>query len=342
MRLINEFDLVVVGAGIAGLTAATQASAQGQRVCVLEKSAGPGGRMATRNKPDGSWDHGAQYFTARTPEFRAQVQQWLDEGLVAPWREPLAVWDGEQLSVSRSRERYVGVPKMKSPLVNVAEKLIIFYNTQVTQVRVENGSWVIDTHASQWRAKKIIIALPAPQTQALLAHDCEAYALASAALMEPCWALMLEVARPLQLPFAAAFVNEGVLSWLAHNNSKPERTVGEHYVLHATAEWSRAHVEASTEWVQAAMVEEFKRLLTLWLPGEILPAIQPRHVHRWRFARATKHEPAIVAAWPEQGLALAGDWLAGGRVEGAYCSGRAAANALLLHNTNSAVECGLS
>ena len=328
MKAVNEFDLVVVGAGMAGIAAATQATANGQRVCVLEKSSGPGGRMATRNKQDGCWDHGAQYFTARSPAFRAQVQQWVQLGLVAPWREPIAVWDGEQLSVSRSRERYVGVPQMKAPLINMAAALNIFYNTQVTQVSSEMGGWIIKTQASQWRASKLILALPAPQSLALVDEGSAAHSLASAAIMEPCWALMLEVERPLHLPFAAAFVNEGLLSWVAHNNSKPERVAGEHYVLHATAEWSRANLEASPEWIQTAMLDEFNRLLAIWLPGQALPQYHLRYLHRWRYARAMSQESAIVSAWPEQGFALAGDWLMDGRIEGAYCSGISAANAL--------------
>ncbi len=329
MKSANEYDLVVVGAGMAGLAAATQASAVGQCVRVLEKSSGPGGRMATRNKQDGCWDHGAQYFTARSPQFHAQVQQWLDAGSVAPWREPIAVWDGEQLSVSRSRERYVGVPQMKSPLVDMASGLDVAYHTQVTQITRAAAGWIIETNEAQWQASKLILALPAPQSQALLGVGGAAHTLAASAIMEPCWALMLEVERSLYLPFAAAFVNDGLLGWVAHNNCKPERASGDHFVLHATPEWSRAHLEESSDWVQAAMLREFNRLLTHWLPGQALPLIQPRYLHRWRFARAAGQDAAIVAAWPEQGLALAGDWLADGRIEGAYCSGVAAANALL-------------
>lgn len=325
LKSINECDLVVVGAGMAGLAAAAQAIAMGKRVCVLEKSGGSGGRMATRTKEDGCWDHGAQYFTARSPEFRAQVQQWLDAGLVAPWREPIAVWDGEQLSVSRSRERYVGVPQMKSPLVNRAAGLDVFYHTQVTQVQRSELGWAIETNQSDWRAPNLILALPAPQSQALLAAGSAAHALAASAIMEPCWALLLDVERPLNLPFAAAFVNDGFLSWIAHNNRKPGRETGECYVLHATAEWSRAHLEASPEIVQAMMLEEFMRVLTHWLPGQQLPPVHVRYVHRWRFARATEHDARAAAVWPEQGLALAGDWLTDARIEGAYCSGVAAA-----------------
>lgn len=329
MKSMNECDLVVVGAGMAGLAAAVHAKATGQRVCVLEKSRGPGGRMATRAQPDGCWDHGAQYFTARSPQFRAQVQQWLDAGLVAPWREPIAVWDGDQLSVSRSRERYVGVPQMKSPLVKMAAELDVSYSTQVTQLQRVDGGWQIESADAVWRANKVILALPAPQSEALLPKGSEAHALAAAGVMEPCWTLMLEIAHPLGLPFAAAFVNDGLLAWIAHNNCKPERDAGESYVLHATAEWSRAHLEFSPEWVQAALLDEFKRLLAQWLPGQMLPPIHARYVHRWRFARAMEHDAVTTVAWPEQGLALAGDWLTDARIEGAYRSGVAAALALM-------------
>ena len=328
MKSKNEFDLAVVGAGIAGIAAATQAGAYGLQVCVLEKSPGPGGRMATRNKEDGCWDHGAQYFTARSPAFRAQVQHWVNDGLVVPWREPVAVWDGEQLSTSRSRERYVGVPQMKAPLIKMAADLNIFYNTQVTRVVSGMGGWIIETQDSHWCAKKLILALPAPQSQALVDEGSAAHSLASAAIMEPCWSLMLEVERPLHLPFAAAFVNEGILSWIAHNNRKPARVAGEHYVLHATAEWSRVNLDASPEWIQTAMLEEFNRLLSFWLPGQALPQCQLRYLHRWRYARAMSQESAMASAWPEQGFALAGDWLVDGRIEGAYCSGISAAESL--------------
>ena len=32
------------------------------------------------------FDHGAQYFTVRSPELSSRVQQWSTEGVVAPWQ----------------------------------------------------------------------------------------------------------------------------------------------------------------------------------------------------------------------------------------------------------------
>ena len=62
---------VVVGAGISGLLAAQELTAAGWRVVVLDKGRGVGGRMATRRVGDGTFDHGAQFFTVRGERFLA-------------------------------------------------------------------------------------------------------------------------------------------------------------------------------------------------------------------------------------------------------------------------------
>ena len=68
----------VVGAGVAGLSAARALVDRGHQVIVFEKARAPGGRVATSRLRGiempravaGStlaFDHGAQYFTARDP-----------------------------------------------------------------------------------------------------------------------------------------------------------------------------------------------------------------------------------------------------------------------------------
>lgn len=55
--------MVVVGAGIAGLTVAHRLAAAGLPVTVLEAERGPGGRMATRAVGDGLMECGAQFLS---------------------------------------------------------------------------------------------------------------------------------------------------------------------------------------------------------------------------------------------------------------------------------------
>ncbi|OYX00993.1 MAG: deoxyribodipyrimidine photolyase, partial [Caulobacter vibrioides] len=81
--------IAIIGAGMAGLSCAQALSAAGHAVQVLDKGRGPGGRMSTRRikTPQGqvSFDHGAQFFTVRDPEFAARAAAWQAAGVAAPW-----------------------------------------------------------------------------------------------------------------------------------------------------------------------------------------------------------------------------------------------------------------
>jgi renalase len=84
-------DVLIVGAGLAGLMAANRLQAAGRSVLVLDKGRGVGGRLATRRIGPGRADHGAQFFTVREPEFAAFVAEWEAQGLVYVWSEGWSV-----------------------------------------------------------------------------------------------------------------------------------------------------------------------------------------------------------------------------------------------------------
>ncbi len=65
---------------MSGLLAANKLQEAGWRVTVLDKGRGVGGRMATRRFGGGSFDHGAQFFTARSDEFKEMVEDWRKAG----------------------------------------------------------------------------------------------------------------------------------------------------------------------------------------------------------------------------------------------------------------------
>jgi len=85
MMTSTTCDVLVVGAGLAGLMATRRLNDAGRRVIVLEAEPVPGGRLATAQVGGGWADTGAQFFTARTAEFGATVAEWLAEGAVYEW-----------------------------------------------------------------------------------------------------------------------------------------------------------------------------------------------------------------------------------------------------------------
>lgn len=331
----TRLQFAVVGAGLAGLSCAQALLQAGHAVQLLDKSRGPSGRMATRRAEDegtGAWqcDHGAQYFTARDPAFRAEVARWQSAGVAAPWPARLASFDGTAWTTPHTPlERFVGTPRMTAPAAWLVQGLghhaATQWQTTVQRLQHTGEGWAITSaeqglHAARY--DRVVLAMPAPQAAALLAPVApDGAALAASARMRGSWAVMLRYAAPVALPWDGAFINAGPLRWVARDSSKPGRTGPETWLLHASREWSEAHIEDSAESVTAALLAAFAAL------GGLPPVAAT--AHRWRYADT---EPALhQGCWCSSalGLGVCGDWLHGGKVEGAWLSGRALAHQML-------------
>ena len=332
--LTTPLTMAVIGAGLAGLSCAQVLLQAGHSVHVFDKARGPSGRMSTRRGEDehGAWqcDHGAQYFTARDPAFRTEVARWQHAGAAALWDARLASFDGSTWTTPHTAlERFVGTPRMTSPAAwlvkNLGEHARTQWQTTVQKLERHADGWAITSAehgALSQRYDAVLLAVPAPQVVPLLSPVWPAGAAGAAcARMRGSWAVMLRYASPVTMPWDGAFINAGPLRWVARDSSKPGRKGAETWLLHASPEWSDAHLEDSAESVAAALLAAFAAL------GG--PAPSAATAHRWRYADT---EPALTqgSGWSASlRLGLCGDWLNGGKVEGAWLSGRALAAQIL-------------
>ena len=321
----------IIGAGLAGLAAASVLDSPGRAVTLFDKGRGPGGRMSTRRGPNGrQFDHGAQFFTARDPNFAAHVEAWVDQGVAAPWRAKFAsiraLSDGPVTEpFVPSATRYVGTPSMSAVLRAEAQAHTVSWGVKVEHSKLSDGRWAImaEDGSDLGVFEGLVFAVPAPQAQALLARTSLEPAIRSAQL-SPCWSVMAAFDEPLDLPFDAAEIEGWALSWVARDNSKPGRPGGECWVLQASPDATRDCLEAPAPEMARHFFEAFRALVG----PEFVPEPVQLTAHRWRYARAEEAvgEPALVDA--DRRVAICGDWLLEPRVEGAWMSGRAAGRLL--------------
>lgn len=315
----------VIGAGLAGLACARALADRGHAVVVVDKGRGPGGRCSARRAAPFAFDHGAQYFTARDPRFRARTATWLRSGVVRRWHGRIAVLrDGSARPVESDTARFVGVPAMSALGKDLARGLDVRSGVRVVGVE-RTGGWSLATSdgGSLEGLDRLVVTAPPAQAAALLGDLSPLGARAADVRMRPSWAVLLGLAGALDVAFDGAFCERSALAWVARDSSKPGRGDAEAWVLHAAPDWSEAHLDEPGERVVERLAAELERVA-----GAALPEALHRDAHLWRFALPEPGLDAGCLVDRERGLVVAGDALHGGRVEGAYLSGLAAARQL--------------
>ncbi len=315
--------IAVVGAGIAGLSAARTLQDRGHAVVVHERSSALGGRAGTRvihgvdmpRRLAGAklaFDHGAQYFTVRDDRFSAIAAEWERDRVIAKWTGRIVSFDGEGWEdVDEATSRYVGVPAMSALAVALANGIEVHSGR-----RIESLDDLLGT------ADRVIVATPAPQAALLVSHVPALAAKVSRVRMAPSWTVAAAFEEKVAARFDGAFVNGSPLGWVARNTSKPNRDWKvDTWVLQATTSWSAAHLDDRSDDVGAFLMEAFDDLI----PGG-LPRAFYATVHRWR--HATADPPLAVGAMYDRDsrITVCGDWCLGSRIEDAFLSGLTAAD----------------
>ncbi len=309
----TEQRIAVVGAGVAGLACARALSRRGLAVEVFDKARGCGGRMSSRHRGNLGFDHGAQYFTARSPAFAAEVARWEAAGAVGRW-------SGRERGAEPREPRFVGTPRMSAVGRQLAAGLTLRLQRRVAALEREAGTWQLSFEDGPRVGgfSHVVLALPAPQAVALLPAGSALAGRLAEVEIEPCWAVLLAWTQPLELGFDAARLADGPLAWAARNASKPGRGEAECWVLHGAPGWSRAHLEDPPQRVVEALRGAFADCAS-----RVLPTPCHADAHRWRYALVTRPLGEPFLEDEEVGLAVCGDGCLGGRVEAAWTSGDA-------------------
>jgi renalase len=301
--------IAIIGAGMAGLSAANRLREAGADCTVFEKSRGVGGRMATHRVGSLQFDHGAQYFTAQGVRFQSRVERWQAEGSVAEWLPG----------------KWVGTPGMTAPARALAAELRVIRECRVTGLVGGPGDWRLVSDPApagviaQESFDAVILAIPAPQIDPLATSAGIRFLELERVRYAPCLTLMLAFDQPTEWREPSFSPSQGPVAWIARNDSKPDRdNARATVVVHATPAWSRSHLDDSAESAADALLTSVRPQI-----GDAEPVF--RMVHRWLYARV-EQSAGIPFLWdPAQQVGACGDWTGGPRVECAFDSGEALA-----------------
>lgn len=297
--------VAIIGAGVAGLTAARALADAGHAVTVIDKGRGLGGRLATRRTDWGPVDHGAPGVPADFPAVSG-AQAWRAGPVDA---------------------RLTGVPGMSSLLKPLAEGLEVRREVTVAGMAPDADRWTLtDANGAPLGVfDAVILAIPAPQASVLLADPLPEMGTAvAAARMAPVWTLILV------LPDGAGPPQDDVLSLapplaLAVPQAARPGAAGPagRWAVHADPGWSAAHVDLPGEVAADRMWNAFRAQTGTSAAPLLLAG------HRWRYARVAQSLGRPFAASPCGRVLAGGDWALGPLATHAAASGRAMAADLI-------------
>ena len=335
MQPIQEIvDILIVGAGICGVTAARRLQDQNKQSWkLIDKARSVGGRMATRRIEDAKFDHGAQFFTVRSEEFKAQVNAWLKKDICKEWVR------GFGDSQDDGHPRYVGVSGMNQIVKQMASELPkekIILNEKILEIDLVDGFFSLSSETgAKFFSKKLLMTSPLPQATAMLKSFpadqrlSEILASLNGVTYDPCIAVMgFFDSDELPLERFPAKSLQAPLAFVSDNSSKGLSNKRASLTVHLSSEASHGLFTANDNVVIDFVCHEIKRhfhLKKVTRPSTV-------EVHRWRFATPKTTFSEHYLAWSgANGLKIyfGGEAFGGPKIEGAYLSGLAVGNALL-------------
>lgn len=313
---------IIIGAGLSGLTAAHELIKNKWEVSVLDKGRGVGGRMATRRAGEARFDHGTQYFSTKTTDFQAFTQNIIQKNIAKEWN----LQEGDK---TFSHPRVIGIDGMNSIPKFMAEGLNIKTNEKVISIsETENGCKVTTEGGNYYEADALICTAPAPQAIELLQNSELAFAAIETLQnihYQPSIAIMAILKTKTNIPSPGGIsLENGNISWIADNFQKGISPIFS-ATIHANPVFSLAHFDDDMIQIGHQLLSEITDLI----PADAVESFQ---VHRWRYSLASERyaDNFLVSSTTKFPLIFAGDGFGIGSIEGAFISGKSAAQSLIL------------
>lgn len=319
-------SLAVIGAGISGLTVASQLK-QYFDIKVFDKSRGVSGRMSTRAALPYRFDHGAQYFKVREPQFAHFIHTAIEQGLVAEWHPRVVELAPDGIKpMANEQPWYVATPTMTALNKALASDCDVQLNQRVQSLEFVADQWQLLNDAGQSLGSYdfVISAIPQPQLALLCPEMVAADNALASVTMSGCFSLMLGCSTEQLLDFDFARVSNSPIGIISHNSSKPGREDAPSVVVQSTNHWAEQMIDQPLEDVEQYLIEELSRQT-----GIDYQTLDYSTLHRWRYAFVNQALGASFYRHDTLPFAACGDWCLGARIESAYMSGFNLARALI-------------
>ena len=308
----------VIGSGISGATIANLLNKK-HNVDLYDKARGLGGRSSFKrlDKIRG-FDHGTQYFSPKTPEFKKFTKKLIEKKI-------LKIWEGNHKFLSdkkKENKKHVKVIGRKGN--NDISKYLLknvrcYFQSELKKINFQNRKWNLIFNNGEIRNyENLILTCPFPQLKKLSKKYIKNSFIKEKVKMDANITILMEIKKT-NLGYSSFLFNDRILGWAGYENSKKRfKSKTDLWTLQSTFNWANKKINQNKVLKKTnakILIDKFFKLTGI-KRTKVLFSLN----HGWKYSSNSK-PLKLKSYWNSRlNLGVCADWFNGPRLESGWIS----------------------
>ena len=311
-------DYCVIGSGISGATIANLLNKKFQ-VNLYDKGRGPGGRASfKRVKGQIGFDHGTQYFSPKTIEFKKFTNRLIKIKILKKWSGN-HIFLNSKKKENKKHIKIIGKKGNNDICKFLLKKVKCFYQSEVKKIYYKNKLWfLLFTDGKIRTYKGVILTCPFPQLKKLSEKFINDTFIKRKLKMDANITVMIAIKKNKKSPSSFLF-DDPVLGWAGNENTKKRfKSKYDLWTLQSTFKWANKNIDKNKKNLKKnskILIDKFFKLTKIKKP-KLIYSIN----HGWKYSSNSK-PLKIRSYWdPQKKIGVCADWFIGPRLESGWIS----------------------
>ena len=311
-------DYCVIGSGISGATIANLLNKKFQ-VNLYDKGRGPGGRASfKRVKGQIGFDHGTQYFSPKTIEFKKFTNRLIKIKILKKWSGN-HIFLNSKKKENKKHIKIIGKKGNNDICKFLLKKVKCFYQSEVKKIYYKNKLWfLLFTDGKIRTYKAVILTCPFPQLKKLSEKFINNTFIKRKLKMDANITVMIAIKKNKKSPSSFLF-NDPVLGWAGNENTKKRfKSKYDLWTLQSTFKWANKNIDENKKNLKKnskILIDKFFKLTKI-KKTKVIYSIN----HGWKYSSNSK-PLKIRSYWdPQKKIGVCADWFIGPRLESGWIS----------------------
>ena len=311
-------NICIIGSGISGATIANLLSKK-HSVVLFDKARGPGGRASFKRIKDKiGFDHGTQYISPKTKEFKKFTKILIKKKI-------LKIWGGKHIFLNSKKKedkkhlKIIGKNGNNDISKYLLKKINCNYQNELKEIDYKNKFWHLSFADGKVRSfKSIILTCPFPQLKKLSKKFIKKSFINRSLKMDANITTMIAIKKN-KRSNSSFFFEDSILGWAGNENSKKRfKSKYDLWTLQSTFSWANKKINQNKDNKKEnskTMINKFFQLSKI-KKTKVIYTLN----HGWKYSSNSKPFK-IKSYWdPKKRLGVCADWFVGPRLESGWIS----------------------